>query len=84
MIDPCRCCPRGPFRQWVHRHKFVPVDSTTTQVVDEIELRLRPHPWWGLIGMGMALTLPLLFAYRGWKTRLLFTSQTTSVPFANL
>jgi len=74
---------RGPFRQWVHRHKFVPVDSTTTQVVDEIELRFRLHPWWGLIGVGMALTLPLLFAYRGWKTRRLLTSQTTSVPFTN-
>ena len=23
----------------------------------------------GMIGLGMGLTLPLLFAYRGWKTR---------------
>ena len=60
---------RGPFREWVHRHIFVPVDETTTAVVDKIELRLRPHPWWGLLGLGMWLSLPLLFAFRGWKTQ---------------
>lgn len=60
---------RGPFREWVHRHTFVPVDETTTAVVDKIELRLRPHPWWGLLGLGMWLSLPLLFAFRGWKTQ---------------
>jgi ligand-binding SRPBCC domain-containing protein len=60
---------RGPFRCWVHRHTFVPVDETTTAVVDKIELELRSHPWWGLVGLGMWLSLPLLFAYRGWKTR---------------
>ena len=60
---------RGPFRRWVHRHTFVPVDETTTAVVDEIELELRSHLLWGLVGLGMSLSLPLLFAYRGWKTR---------------
>jgi ligand-binding SRPBCC domain-containing protein len=60
---------RGPFRHWTHRHTFVPVDETTTVVVDEIELRLRSQPWWGLLGLGMWLSLPLLFAYRGWKTQ---------------
>jgi ligand-binding SRPBCC domain-containing protein len=60
---------RGPFRHWAHRHNFVPLDETTTAVVDEIDFGLRPHPWWGLVGLGMCLSLPMLFAYRGWKTR---------------
>lgn len=60
---------RGPFQQWVHRHHFVRVDETTTEVVDEIEIALQKHPWWGVVGLGMWLTLPLLFAYRGWKTK---------------
>jgi ligand-binding SRPBCC domain-containing protein len=60
---------RGPFKQWIHRHTFSPVDETTTTVVDGIELRLRLHPLWGVVGLGMWLSLPLLFAYRGWKTR---------------
>lgn len=68
---------RGPFRRWVHRHSFLPVDETTTAVVDQVELSLRPHLWWGLIGLGMWLSLPLLFAYRGWKTRRLLEVQRT-------
>jgi len=60
---------RGPFRHWLHRHTFVVVDETTTAVVDEIELELRSHPWWKLVGLLMWFSLPLLFAYRGWKTR---------------
>jgi len=59
----------GPFAEWVHRHTFVAVDEHTTEVVDEINLRLRSHPLWWLVGMGMWLGLPILFAYRGWKTR---------------
>lgn len=60
---------RGPFWHWTHRHSFVPIDESTTAVVDEVDLGLRPHPWWGLVGLGMWLSMPLLFAYRGWKTR---------------
>ncbi len=60
---------QGPFAEWVHRHKFMVVDDHTTEVQDEINLRLRPHPVWWLIGLGMWLGLPLLFAYREWKTK---------------
>lgn len=59
----------GPFAEWVHRHTFRAVDAGTTEVLDEINLRLRPHPVWGPIGAGMRLGLPVLFAYRQWKTR---------------
>ena len=59
---------RGPFRHWTHRHIFESINPETTAVVDEIELGLRLHPWWGLVGLGMRLTLPFLFAYRGWRT----------------
>jgi putative ABC transport system permease protein len=48
-----------------HRHRFEAINPAATAVVDEIEFSLRPHPWWGLVGLGMALSLPLLFAYRG-------------------
>ena len=60
---------RGPFAEWVHRHTFVSVDEQTTAVMDEITLRLRSHPLWWLVGIGMRTGLPVLFAYRGWKTR---------------
>ncbi|HWQ84348.1 MAG TPA: hypothetical protein VN363_07265, partial [Anaerolineales bacterium] len=49
---------RGPFAEWIHRHTFRAVDAGTTEVLDEINLRLRIHPIWGLIGAGMRLGLP--------------------------
>lgn len=60
---------RGPFRRWVHRHHFRAVDDQTTDVVDEIQAELQPHPLWRVLGLGMWLNLPILFAYRGWKTK---------------
>jgi ligand-binding SRPBCC domain-containing protein len=60
---------RGPFAEWVHRHSFVAVDEQTTEVADVVSLRLSPQPAWWLVGLGMQLSLPILFAYRGWKTR---------------
>lgn len=60
---------RGPFAEWVHRHSFIAMDEHRTAVVDEVSLRLRAHPLWWLIGAGMRLGLPVLFAYRAWKTR---------------
>ncbi len=60
---------RGPMRSWRHQHRFVAIDELTTDVVDEVELEVRPHPIWGPVGLGMALNLPVLFAYRSWRTR---------------
>jgi ligand-binding SRPBCC domain-containing protein len=59
----------GPFSKWVHRHSFTQVDDRTTEVIDQISLELKPHPFWGLVGLCFLLGLPVLFAYRAWKTR---------------
>lgn len=60
---------RGPFRTWVHRHTFRPRSETATLVQDEIRIELRRHPFWAVLGFLMWLNLPVLFAYRSWKTR---------------
>jgi ligand-binding SRPBCC domain-containing protein len=60
---------RGPFAEWVHRHGFIALDDHATEIVDVINLRLKPNPIWWIIGMGMRLSLPILFTYRAWKTR---------------
>ena len=65
----------GPFAKWIHCHRFVVVDESVTEVLDKIELNLRPHWVWGLVGLGMWLSLPLLFAYRSWKTRRLLEAR---------
>ena len=59
---------RGPFRTWVHRHSFLEIDATTTEIVDEIEA----EPG-NLISRLMWLNVPMLFAFRGWKTRRVLT-----------
>ena len=60
---------RGPFAEWVHRHSFVAVDDHSTDVIDQISLQLKPNLVWGSIGLGFRLGMPVLFAYRAWKTR---------------
>jgi ligand-binding SRPBCC domain-containing protein len=60
---------RGPFAAWAHRHTYVRVDDRTTDVLDEVEAKLKRHPFWGLAGALMWIGMPMLFAYRGWKTR---------------
>jgi len=60
---------RGPFAEWTHRHTYKVVNEQVTDVIDEITLKIRFHPIWGLVGIGMRLGLPILFAYRAWKTK---------------
>lgn len=69
---------QGPMRTWRHCHSFVAVDAETTDVVDEVEVEPRWHPVWGPVGLGMALNLPVLFAYRQWQTRRLLAQQRQS------
>ena len=64
----------GPFKHWLHRHTFISLSPNSTQVIDEIEFTLRPHPLWGLVSLNMVLGLPFLFGYRGWKTKRLLGS----------
>ena len=59
----------GPFKRWVHQHSFAGAANGQTRVKDEVELEIKAHPVWGPVGLAMRLSLPLLFAYRGWKTR---------------
>lgn len=60
---------RGPFAAWQHQHSFVRISEAETDVVDEVEARLKRHPFWLLAGAFMWAGMPVLFAYRGWRTR---------------
>ena len=59
----------GPFKQWIHTHTFESVDAETTIVHDQVASRLSRNPFWWAVGLGMRLGLPILFGFRGWKTR---------------
>ena len=59
----------GPFRKWVHIHRFNALDETSTEVSDEVDLQLEERLPDFLIGFGMLVGMPVFFAYRAWKTR---------------
>jgi len=60
---------KGPFKEWVHKHQFNEVNDKITEVSDQVTLRLSSNPFWWLVGLSMRAGLPLLFAFRAWKTR---------------
>ncbi len=59
----------GPFKTWIHKHSFKRLDDNSTEVCDIIQAQPASHPFWGLVSRLMWLNLPLLFAYRAWRTR---------------
>jgi ligand-binding SRPBCC domain-containing protein len=69
---------QGPFQQWAHRHAFRAIGGGSTEVRDEVNARLRRHVVWGPVGLALWAGMPLLFAYRGWKTRRLLAGKKPS------
>ncbi|MFN3928820.1 MAG: SRPBCC family protein [Thermoflexus sp.] len=59
----------GPFRRWIHRHRFEERGPDQTAVVDEIEADWPHDPRRWPVAAMLWMGLPLLFAYRGWKLR---------------
>jgi ligand-binding SRPBCC domain-containing protein len=59
---------RGPFKRWVHQHRFHPHPDGSTVVEDLIEAEVGWSPYTP-IAAGMWLGMPLLFAYRAWMTK---------------
>ena len=60
---------KGPFAAWEHLHTYVAQPDGSTIVDDRVTARFSKHPFWFFVGLGMWVTLPMLFAFRGWKTR---------------
>jgi ligand-binding SRPBCC domain-containing protein len=69
------CQIDGPFRKWTHYHRFKALDENTTEVSDEVHLKLETKLPDLLIGLGMLLGMPVLFNYRAWKTRKLIEAE---------
>ena len=65
---------QGPFQFWELHHTFVSLGAQATLVLDEIRAVQRRHVLWAAVGLGMWLNLPILFAFRAWKTRRLLES----------
>jgi ligand-binding SRPBCC domain-containing protein len=59
----------GPFASWLHHHSFAPLGPDQTEVLDEVEATLHSNWYYRIVGVAMWVGLPLLFAYRSWRTR---------------
>ena len=59
----------GPFDKWVHHHTFEAISPTETVVHDRVEAAPKRHWFWWPVGMSMWLGMPILFGYRGWRTK---------------
>jgi ligand-binding SRPBCC domain-containing protein len=59
----------GPFDHWVHRHSFASLEENLTEVKDHIQARPGKGFLRGLVSRFMWLNLPILFAYRAWRTK---------------
>jgi len=64
----------GPFQHWEHQHSYLALSANRTQVIDQVSANPKNHWFWGTLGRFMWWNLPVLFAYRGWKTRSLLSS----------
>jgi len=60
---------KGPYKSWTHKHRFVPIDSESTEVIDEVSASYGEGLFWGLITRLMWLGMPVLFAYRAYTTK---------------
>jgi ligand-binding SRPBCC domain-containing protein len=60
---------KGPYKYWVHSHHFSAINSNSSEVIDDVTAIYGEGLFWGLITRLMWLGMPLLFAYRGWRTR---------------
>jgi len=67
------CQIKGPFTKWIHQHTFVAIDEQTTEVQDTVTVELGTQWFWRIVGRMMWLNLPILFAFRGWKTKRLLS-----------
>lgn len=58
----------GPYASWVHRHRFRPIDQSTTEISDHISVRIGLSPW-APVALALWLGMPLLFRHRVRTTR---------------
>jgi ligand-binding SRPBCC domain-containing protein len=60
---------KGPYKYWSHNHHFNSINPETTEIIDEVRASYGEGLFWGLVTRLMWLGMPILFAFRGWRTR---------------
>lgn len=55
---------KGPYRQWIHRHKFIELDANNTLIEDEVKYRLGFAPFGEMVHVLVRRELDRIFDYR--------------------
>lgn len=66
---------RGPYREWIHTHRFIPT-SKGTAILDDVQYQLPFSPLGDLAYPIVRLQLARIFAYRQTAVRRLLLSET--------
>jgi len=69
---------RGPYRQWIHAHRFLEVNGST-QITDAVHYRLPLFPLGELTYPLVHLQLRRIFAYRQKTIGEIFQNQRNSI-----
>jgi ligand-binding SRPBCC domain-containing protein len=54
----------GPYKQWIHTHRFTEVDAGTTEMEDEVLYRLPLEPFGDLAQLFVEWEIKTIFDYR--------------------
>lgn len=77
--DPPHCFVdeqrRGPYRQWIHTHRFHEEENGTTVIEDEVRYRLPLYPFGEIAAPAIRWQIGRIFAYRERAIRQLLTPQ---------
>ena len=76
----------GPFRTWIHEHRFESVSQTSTRIRDRVQYTLPFEPIGRMAHSLIRSRLDRIFHYREFRVRELLTSQVSPAkkrPFAN-
>lgn len=65
---------KGPYKQWIHRHKFIEFDANTTIVEDEVKYRLGFAPFGEALHFVIRRELDQIFDYRELRITELLTA----------
>ena len=55
---------RGPYKQWIHTHRFTEIESNKTLMEDEVRYRLPLEPLGDLVQFFVEWELQSIFGYR--------------------
>ncbi|HMJ09417.1 MAG TPA: SRPBCC family protein [Pyrinomonadaceae bacterium] len=65
----------GPYKQWIHRHKFIEIDKDTTLIEDEVKYRIGFAPFGEMANLLVRRELDHIFDHREERVKAILCGQ---------